>query len=287
MTTATRPPIDAAALIEAIGPGRRDRPWLFVSPHLDDGVLSAGGVLAAARRAGVDTVVATVFAGTATGPVTSPFATELVRLWGLGTDDPVGGRRAEDRAALAEVGARPVHLPVPDAIFRTTAGTGEALYPTVEAVFAGAPRGDDPAIREVRRELAAVLAALEPAVVVGPAGIGGHVDHVLVRDAVTALAGADGPVLMLYEDLPYAATGRTPAAGLTALPVSFTEADWDAKAAAAARYVSQLPAVWPEADGLAELRARAEAVGGDSTGPAELLWCSEAAHALVLGDPTV
>ncbi|MFE6776303.1 PIG-L deacetylase family protein [Streptomyces sp. NPDC057702] len=266
-------PIDVTTLLRAAHTDR-ERPWLFVSPHLDDCVLSAGGTLAAAHRAGVRTVVATVCAGDPARPVESPFARHLVGLWGLGADGPVAGRRAEDASALREVGARPVHLPVPDAVFRTTPG-GEPLYPTVESVFAGAPREDDPAVRDARRELARVVSDLEPSLIIGPAGIGRHVDHVLVSTALTAVVGAGGPDLVFYEDLPYAATGSAEVAGRFPVPLSFTEADWEAKSAAAARYASQLPAVWPDTDALAELRARAEVVGARADLPAERLWCPE------------
>ena len=66
---------------------------VVVSPHLDDAVLSCGGILALAARRRERSVVVTVF-------------TE-------GADHE--RRRAEDREALAIVGAEPLHLRLLDA----------------------------------------------------------------------------------------------------------------------------------------------------------------------------
>ena len=72
---------------------------LFVSPHLDDAVLSCGELIASSPAA----LVVTVFAGRPTDrPITSWDAE-----CGFGPDDdPIAARRAEDRAALDALGAR-------------------------------------------------------------------------------------------------------------------------------------------------------------------------------------
>lgn len=78
---------------------------VIVSPHLDDAVLGCGLLMAA--HPGV--TVVTVFAGN------PPAYPESMRYWdvqgGFGPDDDVMAvRRAEDRAALAHLGATPHHL---------------------------------------------------------------------------------------------------------------------------------------------------------------------------------
>lgn len=79
-----------------------------VSPHLDDGVFSCGGFLAAHPGS----VVITVFAGR---PLPGPL-TEWDRASGFEDgDDVVGRRREEDRAALSLLGARPRWLEFLDA----------------------------------------------------------------------------------------------------------------------------------------------------------------------------
>jgi LmbE family N-acetylglucosaminyl deacetylase len=145
-----------------------------VSAHPDDAVLSAWHAL---TRPDVRDVV-TVFAGTPrAGSRPSPWD-RLTRC-----ADPVSRaaeRRAEDEAALKTAGCVPVHLDFVGASHRI----GVALDRTA-----------------LRREIAAALGPAETVWL--PAGIGGHPDHLAVRDAV--LAAMPGTRRVLYADLPYAA----------------------------------------------------------------------------------
>jgi LmbE family N-acetylglucosaminyl deacetylase len=244
---------------------------LVVSPHLDDAVLSAGGLIAAAASLGHPVVVATVFAGSPTAPVTSQFGRSLLEAWGLGEADPMAGRRAEDLRATAELGARAVHLPLLDALFRRDS-SGAHLYEDVTDVFSGFPARGDPAIESARTALDEIVGDVQPALVIGPMGIGGHVDHVLVRDVVAALRPQKSHLLS-YEDLPYASADVAIEVGLnrglSPIAVLF-EGHWTAKARAVVAYASQLPAVSWRTDALDDLHARALILGGSN--PAELVW---------------
>ena len=201
---------------------------LFLSPHLDDAAFSAGTIIAL-LAAHEEVVVATVF----TRSVASPqgFALTCQTDKGFAPEvDYMAIRRAEDEAACAILGARAVWLDLPEAPHR---GYGSAL-----ALF-GARREDD--------ALERVLATIAPLVskassVYAPLGLGDHVDHHLVRDAVETLRPDR---LMLWEDMPYALrlTERPP---LTTWPDASREADDAADEAfarkldACAAYRSQL-----------------------------------------------
>jgi LmbE family N-acetylglucosaminyl deacetylase len=145
-----------------------------VSPHCDDAVLACGQVLAAHPRA----LVVTCFAGRTSPP---PPLTGWDGDCGFREgDDVVGLRRAEDRAALAEVGAAPIWLDFPDAQY--------APSPTPEAVAAA---------------LAAVIVAARPGVVLLPLGLF-HSDHHLAHDAARRLvADLDDVTWLAYEDALY------------------------------------------------------------------------------------
>lgn len=182
---------------------------LAVSPHLDDAVFSVGAWLATQD----DVVVATVF--TASVPDPQGFALACQTDKGIAADvDYMALRRAEDARACAQLGARAVHLGLPEAPHR---GYGSAA-----ALFAGVRPGDAPPVGEL---LAAWLARAD--VVLGPAGVGGHADHLLVRDALPSGA-------QLWLDQPYGL--RHAVEDGDPLPAG----DADAKARACAAYGSQL-----------------------------------------------
>jgi LmbE family N-acetylglucosaminyl deacetylase len=105
------------------------QPVVVVSPHLDDAVFGCGELLAA--RPG--SVVITVFAG---APSSYETVTEWDALAGFRAGENVlATRRAEDRRALAILGARPVWLDFRDSQYRDS--------PTVLAIADALERAID------------------------------------------------------------------------------------------------------------------------------------------------
>jgi LmbE family N-acetylglucosaminyl deacetylase len=196
-----------------------------VSPHLDDAAFSVGGTLAALADAGHEVTVVTCLTASVPAPTGFALACQLDK--GLAPDvDYMALRRAEDVAAMAVLGATPVHLDLPEAPHRG--------YASAPDLFAGVHPGD-----EVWRDVAARLAVLDADLWLAPQGLGGHVDHLQVGRAVAAL---DRPVLW-WRDSPYVL--RDPAArpgphvpgGLAELR---PEQDRQRRADACACYASQL-----------------------------------------------
>lgn len=158
---------------------------LAVSPHLDDAAFSAGGVLAALAGAGHDVTVATCF--TATVPDPSGFALACQTDKGLGPDvDYMALRRGEDTAAMSVLGARLLHLPLPEAPHRG--------YASAPELFGPVRPGD-----AVWQDLAGELATLDADLLLAPQGLGAHVDH---RQVVRAVALLDRPTAW-WRDAPY------------------------------------------------------------------------------------
>ena len=158
---------------------------LAVSPHLDDAAFSVGGTLAALADAGHDVTVVTCF--TRSVPDATGFALACQTDKGLGPEvDYLAVRRAEDRAAMAVLGATPVHLDLAEAPHRG--------YESAAELFAGVHPDDD-----VWRPLTGLLDGLSADLWLAPQGLGGHVDHLQVLRAV---AGLDHPVLW-WRDSPY------------------------------------------------------------------------------------
>ena len=160
-----------------------------VSPHLDDAAFSAGGMLARHVRQGWRVTIVTCFTGNVAAPQGFALACQLDK--GLGPEvDYMALRRAEDERACAAIGAVPVHLPFLEAPHRG--------YGSAPALFGPRLPADDLADR-----LAPVLAGLvaNAELVLGPLGIGDHVDHHIVREALERVA--DPERLLLWEDWPY------------------------------------------------------------------------------------
>lgn len=221
-----------------------DGPLLALSPHLDDAVMSVGAALAAVAGAGRRVVVCTVFAGCPTPPL-SAAATEFHRDCGLG-DDAVPVRLAEDRAAVAALGADPAHLPFLDALYRRHGD--DWLCRWLGAHFDPDLPAEPALAAEVTGALRTLVRDLRPAAVWTCSAVGGHVDHLMTLATATAACAAEGVGLAVWEDLPYA-IGRPPAEAATPLPVRTEEAHQAAKLAAIGCYPSQLDMLFPDGPG--------------------------------------
>jgi LmbE family N-acetylglucosaminyl deacetylase len=199
-------------------------PLLVVSPHLDDGVLSCGTLLAARPGA----VVLTLFAGT---PANATQLTDWDRAAGFDdAREAVAARRQEDAAALAVLGAQPLWFDFTDAQY-------------------GQPRSAD----AVAAALEVVVAERQPASVLVPMGLF-HEDHTLAHDAalrVMRRRPLRAESWYAYEDVPYRRLdgwlqrrlARLAVAGVTATPVALSAADPAPKQHALQCYASQLRAL--------------------------------------------
>jgi len=182
-------------------------PALFLSPHLDDAVLSCGTLLLRAPRA----TVATVFTEASPGPHTRAARNFLRQCAVSGAEELFAERRREDVAVVAAAGADAVHLGRRDALFRTRrapAALGRVLpelvhrYPTFRFDIARgrvAAAERDLATR-IAEQVDALAARSGAEVVLCPLGVGQHVDHVLVRSVGPEL----GRRVVYYADFPYA-----------------------------------------------------------------------------------
>lgn len=174
-------------------PGRR---VIFISPHLDDAALCAGGWLHQLAKHGVQVEVWTVMSGFPPDPQLSEFASEMHSKWGTGSaEQTVSLRRAEDRAACSILGATFQHWEILDAIYRRDP-YGEWLY--ANPVGAPVSPHDGGLQRAIAARLQQELQNTDT--IVTPMGIGHHADHRLVRNAVSAL----GRSVIYVQDIPYA-----------------------------------------------------------------------------------
>jgi LmbE family N-acetylglucosaminyl deacetylase len=225
---------------------------LYLSPHLDDAVLSCGGAIHHQLAEGEEAVVITLFAGDPpVGDPLSPFA-QGQPAHQLGVPRPAALRRAEDLAALARLGAGVRHLAFPDAIYRRLPD-GAWPYDDLAPLLGEVYPGDPVTPQALAGEVAASLSDEEAGVLYAPLAIGRHVDHLLVHRAARLLS-EQGHEVVFYEDYPYAETPGATIAALAAADaenwplevVALSSKDLRAKVAALAYYHSQLAVLFGE-----------------------------------------
>ncbi|MFC2015314.1 PIG-L deacetylase family protein [Chloroflexota bacterium] len=222
---------------------------VYLSPHLDDAVLSCGGAI---HRHAIDGEPVLVVSFLAAEPPQradlSSFALLQHEYWG-NPPRPMALRRSEDLAALSLLGAEGLHLEYRDAVYRAGVD-GQWLY-TDLATLLGDVHPLDPLGASGARELLAWLADLFPQadqqVLYAPLGAGRHVDHQIVHTAAWELHRR-GYQIAFYEDYPYAerpgaveaARALKETAGWRSSCISLDAANVAAKVSALGYYRSQM-----------------------------------------------
>jgi len=209
--------------------------WIYLSPHLDDAVLSAGGLIFEQARSGIPVEIWTFMCGYPDSKEFSPFAEALHSIWGFSSAaETVRARREEDRRAAAIVGAQVAHFDFLDLIYRR-ASDGEWLYADIDVP----PRVED---AEIPTQIAGTISPrLHPDdVLVCQLSVGSHVDHILVRQGAELL----GRPLLYDIDIPYFFTKpeqfEPKSAGMQESIQPITEAGLKSWQKAALEYKSQL-----------------------------------------------
>jgi LmbE family N-acetylglucosaminyl deacetylase len=235
---------------------------LFLSPHLDDAVLSCGATICRLTANGESALNLTVTAGDPPHPLPkSPAILELHERWASGTN-PYAARRLEDIRAAKAIGVEVYHLTEYDCIYRTDQA-GTALYPTFDQVFASV-HPDDPLIDSLENvSLPSAVTEAEEITLYIPLGVGGHVDHQITRDWGLNLKERNPSwKVRFYEEYPYT---RDEMAAERALEYFMwkeirldtqifwvSESEVDAKIKAIACYTSQLSTFWKSENTMAQ-----------------------------------
>lgn len=171
---------------------------LYLSPHLDDAVLSCGGLIRRQATSGTPVLVITVFAGEPQHAELSAYAAQMHSRWGNATH-PTTVRREEDRRATDQLGAEYLHLAYADAIYRVS--DDSFLYSSDQELF-GPIHPSEATLVPRLAETVVGLRASQDVTVYAPLAVGNHVDHQLVRDALLSLQARSSQIVF-YEDYPY------------------------------------------------------------------------------------
>jgi LmbE family N-acetylglucosaminyl deacetylase len=232
---------------------------IYLSPHLDDAALCAGGLIYDETHQGISVETWTLMCGMPVSAELSEFAAQMHAKWGTTTvANTQQVRRAEDLRAAARLGAKAVHFDFADAIYRR-APDGAALY--------GEPVGAQvhPHDRALTAQITGLIGSrLEPGDrIICPLAVGAHVDHRIVRSAAEAV----GRPLRYVADLPYVLDHPSEleiqTAGLESTLNRVSEPGLKAWLAAIEAYRSQLSTLFESWELLqAALRAYWSAEGG-------------------------
>jgi len=225
--------------------------WIYISPHLDDAVLSAGGLIYEQTRSGVPVEIWTLNCGFPRETGFSLLARYLHYEWGVTSADAgMRLRRAEDIRASELVGAKAVHFDFLDCIYRR-GRDGDWLYLDV---FDPPHEEDADVPRQIAEAISPRLARDD--VLVCQLGLGSHVDHILVRRALESL----GRPLVYCADIPYLfkhpETLGPGTAGMKESVHAVTEAGLRSWQEAVAAHASQMSSLFDSPDQMRELIRR-------------------------------
>lgn len=212
---------------------------IYLSPHLDDVTLSCGGSVFHQSCQGDQVEVWTFTAGKPNPQDLPKVARLLHQRWGT-DESAVSIRRDEDLAACKVLGANAIHLDWLDCIYRFKEN-GDSLVQSESDIFNAKPE------MELVREIAAYLKNTVPddAQLVSPLGIGGHIDHLLIVEAVRL----SQIKTLFYADYPYVSYHLESLAFLEStdwerLPGVISSGGLEAWQNAIAAYTSQISTFW-------------------------------------------
>lgn len=175
--------------------------FVFLSPHLDDAVLSAAFLLVHLKKMTKDIRIITFFTQASSRPYSNFARFILMNSDYIDADEYYKDRCLEDRTVMQSIGARYAHTGLTDSPWRKTVW-GTYIYDSGDDLFAGKAAWSDWflkwSIRKLLRRL--VNGNMDcKTLYFAPLGLGGHVDHIIIRDAAMNVCNS----LLLWEDVPY------------------------------------------------------------------------------------
>lgn len=191
-------------------------PCYFISPHLDDAVLSVGGLLSYLSQFTPTTVI-NVFTRAEEDHLTLS-ARAFIKQCGYSNVQALySARRQEDTVVFKTLNVTVKDLRLTDALFRRknmkvgilqkimqSVPELSAVYPTYRfhITTGKISKNDRPTIERLRK---ALLTIPQKAFVFCPVALGNHVDHIIVRDVCASLFTN----AIFWSDFPYNRTQST------------------------------------------------------------------------------
>lgn len=222
--------------------------YIFLAPHLDDGVLSCGEIIAKLVLENHEVTLATFFTGTPQKTFLSPAAKQYHSNCFLG-DDSMTFRKGEDINACSILGCIPKHLDLLECLYRRNV-SGEYLYPSLDNIY-----HVEPTDTIIKDQIEALLLGMlnDYDVAFAPLGLGDHSDHLIISSAMRSISKKISCRVLFYEEVPYICyedeiIPKEKVRGMKRIPIVVSNNHWEKKLNAVLCYRSQLHIMWKNAD---------------------------------------
>lgn len=186
----------------------KQRACYFISPHLDDAVFSAGGVIHDLKKKGIKMKVINVFTKADIPPYTIS-ARKFINACGYNNAKKLfEDRIAEDKKVLDVLKTEQINLGYTDALWRKKKNKNPfgIIIPELNHVYpffhTSIAKGivsseDNSLIKNIQKSLSNIVKGSD--IVFCPAGIGNHTDHIITRNVCVGVF----PNLIFWSDYPY------------------------------------------------------------------------------------
>ncbi|MEN8905017.1 MAG: PIG-L family deacetylase [Clostridiales bacterium] len=176
---------------------------LFISPHLDDVVLSCGEYLKKLSNEGENITVMTIFSGFPEPASFSKIAREYHAKCKV-YDDVIFKRKEEDIFAMEYYGADYIHLDFFEALYRLDK-YGNHRFKNVSDIFNKNVLAENDTVSEIKEKICNTIDFNLIKCIYIPLCLGNHIDHILTSKAVIQLLNEECNDIEVYyyEDVPY------------------------------------------------------------------------------------
>jgi hypothetical protein len=177
--------------------------FIFISPHLDDAILSCGQLIIDLCKLKKKITIITVFTK-ASANTSTPQAMEFLKLCGHNSAIELFNERAgEDMKISRYLKIKSIHLNQVDAAWREDQNKKPIYKNRLIQMSGNVSPKDKKLVARVESKLKTIISKHKKALILGPCGIGGHIDHVIVSKILAKLPYPK----LFWEDFPYNTKG--------------------------------------------------------------------------------
>lgn len=224
--------------------------YIFISPHLDDAVLSCGELIyKLVNNKNAKCKILTIF----TGSIKSHKISCAIQQFHLNCQrgrDLMLFRKQEDAEATKILNCTYEHLEFPECIYRTNE-EGAYIYPKLDQIYKYNPAQEKYYEEKIENILFKKLKDKINTEIYAPLSIGNHVDHVITNKIMYQLSKKIPGIIYYYEDVPYifkvtdkTEEMKTKTKQLKMKIIKISDSEWQRKILAVLLYKSQMHVMW-------------------------------------------